>query len=192
MQILKSSHFMSVLFYAYCVEWVFSFVLLSHGSKCWGWLGFYVSRSKMSFFIHEGCEKKKKVFSDKSSSCSVVGLMKSTAQECNSIQASSIPLCLKCRQTLASSLKANYNVTSRDLQCYWYLSAFIFGMCYPHAYSYQQQTLCICKWNVNEFSHGWNLWTGLSSYFFSLNHSMFASSAIIIISRPTRSSFLLL
>lgn len=118
---------MPSLFNVYCASECFLRFYCQMGSKYWGWLGFYVSGSKTSFFIHEGCEKN--VFFDKSYSCSAVGVMKSMARECNSIQDSSIPLCLKCRQTLASSLKGNYNKTSRDLQCYLYLSALLYFQC---------------------------------------------------------------
>lgn len=102
----------------------------------------------------------KNVFFDKCYSCSVVGVMKSTTQEFNSIQESYIPLCLKCWQTLASSLKANYNDTSRDLQCYWYWSASL----------YFQHVLPSCIFiSATDFMHlqvkcqwilpGCNLWT---------------------------------
>lgn len=76
----------------------------------------FLGTKYLSLFMKD--VKKKNVFFDKSYSCLVVGVMKSTTQEFNSIQESYIPLCLKCWQTLASSLKANYNDTSRDLQCY--------------------------------------------------------------------------
>ncbi len=103
---------------------MFSSVLLSHGVQILRMIRFLCFREQ-NIFLYSWRMWKNVVF-DKSYSCSAVGVMKSTARECNSIQESSIPLCLECWQTLASSLKANYNETSRDLQCYWYLSAWLY------------------------------------------------------------------
>lgn len=104
---------------------MFSSVLLSHGVQILRLIRMLCFREQ-NIFLYSWRMWKKNIFFDKSYSCSAVGVMKSTARECNAIQESSVPLCLKCRQTLASSLKANYNETSRDLQCYWYLSASLY------------------------------------------------------------------
>lgn len=125
MQILKSLHFVPLyvhLISCLLCKWMFYSVLLSHGVQI---LRMILCFREQNIFLYSWRMWKNVVF-DKSYSCSAVGVMKSTARECNSIQESSIPLCLECWQTLASSLKANYNETSRDLQCYWYLSAWLY------------------------------------------------------------------